>query len=78
MEEQVYLQYGAKVSFSKKKPLQKMLKCCFYFACLQIALKSIMNNNYVKVNHNEGNAVARGHHPILYVSSTGAIFFVRA
>ena len=27
-----------------------------------------MNNNYVKVNHNEGNAVARGHHPILYVS----------
>ena len=27
-----------------------------------------MNNNYVKVNHAEGNAVARGHHPILYVS----------
>ena len=22
----------------------------------------------MKVNHNEGNAVARGHHPILYVS----------
>ena len=28
----------------------------------KIALKSILNNNYVKVNHNEGNAVARGHH----------------
>ena len=28
----------------------------------------MLNNNYVKVNHNEGNAVARGHHPILYVS----------
>ena len=35
----------------------------------KIALKSILNNNYVKVNHNEGNAVARGHHPILYVSA---------
>lgn len=34
----------------------------------KIALKSMLNNNYVKVNHNEGNAVARGHHPILYVS----------
>ena len=45
MEEQVYLQFGAK-----------------------IALKCILNNQYVKVNQAEGNAVARGHHPILYVS----------
>ena len=36
---------------------------------LQIALKSILNGNYVRVNHQEGKATANGHHPILYVSA---------
>ena len=35
---------------------------------LQIALRSVANGSYVKVNHDEGTAVAKGHHPILYVS----------
>ena len=39
---------------------------------MQIALKSILNDNYVKVNHQECTAVARGHHPILYVSIEAA------
>ena len=56
MEEQVHLKYGQKVSGSES------------LTTLQIALKSILNDNYVKVDHQECTATARGHHPILYVS----------
>lgn len=35
---------------------------------MKISLKSVANGSYVKVNHDEGIAVAKGHHPILYVS----------
>ena len=59
MEEQVHLKYGQKVS--ERNALN----------VIQIALKSILNDNYVRVNHQEGTATARGHHPILYVSFLG-------
>ena len=52
----MHLKYGQKVS--ETNPLN----------LIQIALKSILNDNYVRVNHQEGTATARGHHPILYVS----------
>ena len=52
----MHLKYGQKVSVSDS------------LTTLQIALKSILNDNYVKVDHQECTATARGHHPILYVS----------
>ena len=33
----------------------------------KVALKSLINQQYVSVNLNDGTAFAQGHHPVLYV-----------
>ena len=56
MEETVNLNFGAKVSTHLS------------FQYWQIALKSILNNQYLRVDSDMGTASSRGYHPILYVS----------